>query len=145
MYRKNLFPIILNSILLFATSGLTGNAFAAPLNGVDHLRGRWDGTFNGLFGEDQSFILLFDDFAADQNDPQATLYNGCMAVGKSGAFAPISAKVLDLGNEDFDLTLYSSAGGAVIKLGGLVETRGPGVPDDSSNGVWQTADGEGEW
>lgn len=142
MLRKYLFPVVL---ILALMAGITGVAYAAPPHGVDHLRGRWDGTLNGLFGEDQSFTLLLDESQPDPNDAQAALYNGCMAVGAEGQYAPVSARVVMLGNEQYDLTLFGTAGGSVIKLTGLIEARGASVRDDSAGGAWQTAQDENEW
>ncbi len=142
MLRKILFPVLLIVVL---TVGTTGVAYASPPNGVDHLRGRWDGTLYGLFGEDQSFRLLLDESQPDPNDSQAALYNGCMAVGYHGQYAPVSARVVSLGNGEYDLTLFGTASGAVIKLTGLIETRGASVRDDSAGGAWQNFEGEGEW
>lgn len=131
--------------LVLAILGSSSAALAAPPNGVDHLRGRWDGTLYGLFGEDQSFTLLLDESQPDPNDSQAALYNGCMTVGNHGQYAPVSARVIMLGNEQYDLTLFGTAGGAVIKLTGLIETHGASVRDDSAGGTWQTSSEEGDW
>ncbi len=142
MLQKYFFPVVLIVTLM---AGITGVAYAAPPNGVDHLRGRWDGTLNGLFGEDQPFRLLLDESQPDPNDSQAVLYNGCMSVGGDGQFAPVSARVIILGNEEYDLTLFGTAGGSVIKLTGLIEARGASVKDDSAGGAWQTSAEDGDW
>jgi len=145
MFKKYVLPTLLISVLVVALSQLSGNALAAPPNGVDHLRGRWDGVVQGLFGEDQPFVLMLDEFAPDPNDALAFLYNGCMAVGVNAGYTPISARVLPLGNENFDLTLFGTAGGAVIKMTGLAFTGDPRVKDDPASGAWQTSDEQGDW
>ncbi|NOH02304.1 MAG: hypothetical protein HND47_10285 [Chloroflexi bacterium] len=142
MFRKCLIPVLLTFVLLAV---VTGVAYAAPPNGVDHLRGRWDGAFNGLFGEDVSFRLLLDESRPDPNDPQAALYNGCMALQPEGQYAPVSARVVMLGNEQYDFTLFGTVGGAVIKLTGLIEARAPSVQDDSAGGAWQTSNEAADW
>lgn len=132
-------------VLLSMVMASASPVLAAPPNGVDHLRGRWDGIVQSLLGEDQSFVLLLDESGPDPDDAQARLYNGCMTFGRDGVYAPISARVMPLGNENYDLILFGTAGGGVIKFTGTVVTGGPSVKDDSTNGVWQTADGSGDW
>ncbi len=134
-------------ILLAALAISVIPAGAAPPNSVDHLRGRWDGAIQNLYSEDQPFRLLLDRSGPDPNDPQAALYNGCMAVGDGADFAPVSARVVALGNEEFDLAIFGTVtgGGFVIKLTGLARTFGAGVTDDDAAGQWQTAEETGDW
>ena len=147
MKTNLVFRIMAALFLAAALLGLALPVRAAPPNGVDHLRGRWDGVIENLYGDDQPFRLLLGQSGPDPNDPQAALYNGCMAVGDGADFAPVSARVVILGNEKFNLTLFGTVtgGGFVIKLTGLIETRKPPVTDDSAGGAWQTSDGEGDW
>ena len=98
MKRKSYLHMVVAFTIIMAMLGISSAVYAAPPNGVDHLRGRWDGTFLGLFGEDQSFTLLLDESQPDPDDAQAALYNGCMAVGAEGQYAPVSARVVMLGN-----------------------------------------------
>ncbi|MBM3180366.1 MAG: hypothetical protein FJZ86_08425 [Chloroflexi bacterium] len=142
MLRKILFPILLTFALL---ASLVGVAHAAPPKGVDHLRGRWDGVIQGLFDGDQPFVLMLDEFHPDPNDPLATLYNGCMAVGANAAFAPVSARFTPLGSGNYDMTLFGTALGSVIKLEGGASTNDATVTDDPASGAWQTANQGGDW
>jgi hypothetical protein len=139
-YLKTLITCLLIIVIIIPMT----SASAAPPNGVDHLRGRWDGMIQNLFGADRPFKLLLDDFGPDPNDPQAALYGGCMSVG-DGSFAPVSARVVILGNEQFDMTLYGTAVGSVIEVEGLFDARGASVRDDSAFGAWQTANEVGDW
>jgi hypothetical protein len=139
-YLKTLITFLSIMVILIPLASV----FAAPPNGVDHLRGRWDGVIQNLLGADQPFRLLLDDFGLDPNDPQAVLYGGCMSVG-DGSFAPVSARVVILGNEQFDMTLYATAGGSIIKMEGPLETFAPSVTDDTAFGKWKTADEGGDW
>ena len=143
---------MLIAVVLLASGFLVGSAktaMAGPPNGVDHLRGRWHGVIENLQSADQPFTLLLNDFEPDPNDPAAALAGGCLSVGEDGMLTPLSARAVDLGNEAFDITVFgtvaSSSEGFIIKLAGLVETFGPGVPDDSANGGWVTAEAEGSW
>ncbi len=145
MNNKSFLNLVIAFTIVLAVLGSSSAAYAAPPNGVDHLRGRWDGILYGLFGEDQPFQLLLDESQLDPNDAQAALYNGCMAVGADGQYAPVSARVVMLGNEQYDLILFGTANGSVIKLTGLIETRGASVKDDSADGAWQTSAEEGDW
>ena len=139
-YLKTLTTFLLIMVILIPSASV----FAAPPNGVDHLRGRWDGVIQNLLGADQPFRLLLDDFGLDPNDPQVVFYGGCMSVG-DGSFAPVSARVVILGNEQFDMTLYATAGGSIIKMEGPLETFAPSVTDDTAFGKWKTADEGGDW
>lgn len=142
MFRKILLPLLLTLALL---SSFVGVAHAASPKGVDHLRGRWDGVIHNLFGEDQPLILMLDEFKPDPNNSMATLYNGCMAVGEGGVYAPVSARFVSLGGGNYDMTLYGTAAGAVIQFTGSVATNGATVTDDPASGTWQTADQGDEW
>jgi hypothetical protein len=142
MVKKFLIPVSLTLVLLIA---LTSIAHAAPPNGVDHLRGRWRGTLQNFFGANQSFTLLLGESQPDPNDSQAALYNGCISVGANGQYTPVSARVVLLGNEEYDLTLYGTANGSVIKLTGLIEARGASVKDDTVSGEWQNSEGSDNW
>ncbi|MBI2334129.1 MAG: hypothetical protein HYU84_18545 [Chloroflexi bacterium] len=142
MLRKILPTIFLTAILLVS---LVNVAHAAPPNGVDHLRGRWDGVIHGLFDGDQPFVLMLDEFHPDPNDASATLYNGCMAVGADAAFAPVSARFTPLGSGNYDMTLFGTAMGSVIKLEGNASTNDATVTDDPASGMWQTANQGGDW
>ena len=142
--KHNYLKTLITFLLIMVTLIPSASVFAVPPNGVDHLRGRWDGVIQNLLGADQPFRLLLDDFGLDPNDPQAVLYGGCMSVG-DGSFAPVSARVVILGNEQFDMTLYATAGGSIIKMEGLFETFAPGVKDDATSGKWQTADEDSNW
>lgn len=145
MKTNHLFRTLAAFILLAMIFTFAFSVQAAPPNGVDHLRGRWDGTLQGLNGDDQPFRLLFDRSGPDPKDPLATLYNGCMAIGPDGQYAPIAARVVVSGSERFDLTIFGTSLGSVIKLTGLAETRGAGIADDSAGGAWQTQDTVGDW
>ena len=138
--------VFLSSVFLIY---LSKPAIAAPPNGVDHLRGRWDGTIEDLHGTDQPFTLLFNDFEPDPNDPTAALAVGCLSVGENGILTPLSARAVDLGDEAFDITIFgtvaSDSEAFIIKFTGLVETFSPSVPDDSANGGWVTDEEEGNW
>ena len=147
MKANRLFRLLAAFLLLAAIVFLAFPVKAAPPNGVDHLRGRWDGVIENLFGADQPFRLLLDRSGPDPDDSQAALYNGCMAVGEDADFAPVSARVVILGNEEYDLTLFGTAtgGAGVIKLTGLVQAFDAAVTDDVAGGEWQTAEETGNW
>jgi hypothetical protein len=138
--------VVVTFLLSLATAG---PVLAGPPNGVDHLRGRWDGIIEDLHGTDQPFTLQLDDFEPDPNDPAAALAGGCLSVGEDAMSTPLSARAVDMGDESFDITIFgtvASGGEAfIIKLTGFVETLGPGVPDDSADGGWVTAEAEGNW
>ncbi|TAN32130.1 hypothetical protein EPN28_04935 [Patescibacteria group bacterium] len=68
-----------------------------------------------------------------------------MAVGSGGQYTPISARVIVSGSGQFDVTIFGTPLGSVIKLTGLAETRGAGITDDSVDGAWQTQDAWGDW
>lgn len=142
MSRKIIFSVLLTFALL---ASLVGVAHAAPPKGVDHLRGRWDGVIQGLFDDNQPFVLMLDEFHPDPNDPSATLYNGCMAVGANAAFAPVSARFTQLGSGNYDMTLFGTALGSVIKLEGIASTNDATVADDPANGAWQMVNQGGDW
>lgn len=149
MYTKRFANAFLVLAIFFAAFGVPGTASAAPPNGVDHLRGRWDGVVTNLQGEDQPFTLLLNNFGADPDDPLAAIYGGCIAVGQDATYTPVSARVVLIGNEQFDLTLFgtvaSNYGAFVIKLTGLANTFAANVRDDSASGNWKTADELGVW
>jgi hypothetical protein len=129
--------------------GLPTTVAAGPPHGVDHLRGRWDGIIADLGEADQPFLLLLQDFTPDPGDPDALVAGGCMSVGEDGVLTPLSARAVDLGGGEFDLTLFGTAsfsgGSFVIKMTGSAETLGAGVPDDSASGDWLTMEQAGVW
>lgn len=121
-------------------------ACATPPNGVDHLRGRWDGVFTGLFDENVSFRLLLDESKQDPIDPQAALYNGSiMLLEPNGKYAPASVRVVDLGGQRYSVTIYGTVAGSVIKLTGVMRTNRAKVTDDTVCGEWQTQDNTAQW
>ena len=140
--RRYLFRGLSVAVLIV---GITRVAYAAPPNGVDHLRGRWDGVGHGSFTGEEPFVLMLDEFQPDRSDPSATLYNGCMAVGAGEAFTPVSARFVSLGNGNYDMTLFGTVGWSVIKLEGVASTGDARVTDDDARGAWQTADRAGTW
>lgn len=144
MKIKSLFRLFLVQAVISAllVSALPVQA-AAPY-GVDHLRGRWDGVINGFDGSDQPFVLMLDKYGADPSNANAFLYNGCMKVG-SGSYAPVSARAVALAYDQFDLTLFGTAYGQVIKMIGMAFTNAARVTDDPADGVWQTAWQAGDW
>lgn len=145
MIIKTCVKIVLAFTVVLAMLGSSSAAIAAPPNGVDHLRGRWDGVVEGLFDGNQTFILMLDEFHPDPNDSSATLYNGCMAVGTGAAYAPVSARFVSVGGGNYDMTLFGTAGGVVIKLVGTASTNDATVTDDPASGAWQTAEQTGTW
>lgn len=145
MNIKTCINIVFAFAVVLAMLGSSSDAFAAPPKGVDHLRGRWDGVVEGVFDGNQPFVLMLDEFHADPNDPSATLYNGCMAVGAGAGYAPVSARFVSLGGGNYDMTLFGTAGSSVIKLVGVASTNDATVTDDPASGEWQTADQAGNW
>jgi hypothetical protein len=130
---------VLALILILSTP-----AQAAAPYGVDHLRGRWDGGIDGFDGREESFVLMLDKYGVDPSNPNAFIYNGCMKVG-GGGYAPVSVRAVALANEEFDLTIFGTALGQVIKMTGRAFTNAARVTDDLSSGIWQTAWQEGDW
>jgi len=139
LFRLFLVQAVISALLV---SALPVQA-AAPY-GVDHLRGRWDGVINGFDGSDQPFVLMLDKYGVDPSSANAFLYNGCMRVG-GGLYAPVSARAVALAYDQFDLTLFGTAYGQVIKMTGMVFTNAARVTDDPADGVWQTASQAVDW
>ncbi len=136
MKSKLLFRLLITFTLIAAFFWKAIPVQAAPPNGVDILRGLWNGAVENLYGGDQPFSLQLDRSAPDPNAPQVALYNGCMALGNGAAYAPISARIVIIGNGEYNLTLLGTAsqGGFIIKLEGLVQTVGAAVTDDTAGG-----------
>ncbi|MEW5941061.1 MAG: hypothetical protein AB1750_15445 [Chloroflexota bacterium] len=134
-------------VLLAILAAPALSAQAAPPNGVDHLRGRWIGKIENLDGEDQPFQLLLGASRLDPNDSQAAFYNGCIAIGYRADYAPVSARVVILGNGEYELTLFGTAStnGSIVRLDGSLRTFGASVRDDTAGGTWQTSDQQGDW
>ena len=149
MYTKQTANILLIFAILIVALGTPVSALAASPVGVDHLRGRWEGVVQNLQGEDQHFTLLLNKFGSDPNDPLATIYGGCIAIGEAAFYTPVSARILLVGSEQFDLTLFGTAStidtAFVVKLTGLAKTFAANVNDDLASGAWKTADQEGDW
>ena len=135
--------------MVLAAFGTPVSVLAATPNGVDHLRGRWEGEIANLRGDKPSFTLLLNKFETDPNDPLTVIYGGCIAVGQNAYYTPISAQVLITGNEQFALTLFGTAAtnseAFVIKLVGTGSTSAAKVKDDLASGTWETADQQGNW
>ena len=147
MKTKRLFLFLITFTLIAVIFSAPFTVQAAQTNGVNDLRGLWNGVIKDLYGGAPTFQLQLDRSGPAPNDPLVFLYNGCMALGEGKAFAPISARVMIAGNGKYDLTLLGTAasGGFIIKLTGLIKTFGSAVTDDTAGGVWQTADQQGNW
>ena len=149
MDNKRLANIFFIFAIVFVAMGTPISATAATPLGVDHLRGRWDGLLQNLHEEDQPFTLLLNKFGPDPNDPQAAIYGGCIAIGAAAYFTPVSARVLLIGTEQFDLTLFGTAAtmdtAFIVKLTGLAKTFAANVTDDLASGTWKTSDQQGDW
>lgn len=139
---------LINILSVFAILALIfiplASVHAAAPYGVDHLRGRWDGAINGFDGREEPIVLMLKKYGADPSSSDTFVYNGCMKVG-GGVYAPVSVRAVALADEKFDITIFGTAFGQVIKMTGLVFTNGARVTDDLASGVWQTAWQAGDW
>ncbi|MEA3332658.1 MAG: hypothetical protein U9Q58_03560 [Pseudomonadota bacterium] len=141
--------LVFASLSIVLITGLSKPSIAASPNGVDNLRGRWEGVIENLFDSDRSFTLLLNDFEVDPEDSTIALASGCLSVGDTGKMTPLSAKAISLGNGEFEVTILGTAastnGALIIRLTGTAETLGSGVTDDFIGGSWKTAYEDGSW
>jgi hypothetical protein len=127
--------------LLLATTDIS----AAPPDGVDHVRGRWDGVISDSRVTEQPFTLLLGEVVSETNNPQAGRAAGCMAVGQHAVLSPAGARFVGLGSGKLNLTLFGTAFGQVIKMSGTIETGGSAVADDHAAGLWMMTSEQGSW